>query len=59
MSAKSISFGSDARDRMIVGVDTLANAVKVTLGPKVEMLFWTNHLVHQELPKMVFQLQKK
>ena len=34
MSAKSISFGSDARDRMILGVDTLANAVKVTLGPK-------------------------
>ena len=34
MSAKSISFGSDARDRMITGVDTLANAVKVTLGPK-------------------------
>ena len=34
MSAKSISFGSDARDRMIAGVDTLANAVKVTLGPK-------------------------
>ena len=31
---KSISFGSDARDRMIAGVDTLANAVKVTLGPK-------------------------
>ena len=29
MSAKSISFGSDARDRMIAGVDTLANAVKV------------------------------
>ena len=34
MSAKSISFGSDARDRMIAGVDTLANAVKVTLGPR-------------------------
>ena len=34
MSAKSISFGSDARDRMIAGVDQLANAVKVTLGPK-------------------------
>ena len=34
MSAKKISFGSDARDLMIAGVDALANAVKVTLGPK-------------------------
>jgi chaperonin GroEL len=34
MSAKEIRFKSDARDRMIRGVDALANAVKVTLGPK-------------------------
>ena len=34
MSAKKISYGSDARDSMIAGVDALANAVKVTLGPK-------------------------
>ena len=34
MSAKKISYGSDARDLMISGVDALANAVKVTLGPK-------------------------
>ena len=34
MSAKKISYGSDARDLMIAGVDALANAVKVTLGPK-------------------------
>ena len=34
MSKKKISFGSDARDLMIAGVDALANAVKVTLGPK-------------------------
>ena len=34
MSAKKISFGSDARTQMIAGVDALANAVKVTLGPK-------------------------
>jgi len=34
MSAKKISFGSDARQQMIAGVDALANAVKVTLGPK-------------------------
>ena len=34
MSAKKISFGSEARTHMIAGVDALANAVKVTLGPK-------------------------
>ncbi len=34
MAAKEVKFGSDARERMLKGVDTLANAVKVTLGPK-------------------------
>ena len=34
MAAKDVKFGSDARARMMEGVDTLANAVKVTLGPK-------------------------
>ncbi|MFZ0495697.1 MAG: chaperonin GroEL [Methylocella sp.] len=34
MAAKEIRFSSDARDRMLRGVDILANAVKVTLGPK-------------------------
>ena len=34
MAAKEVKFASDARDRMMRGVDTLANAVKVTLGPK-------------------------
>ena len=34
MSAKDVKFSSDARDRMLRGVDILANAVKVTLGPK-------------------------
>ena len=34
MAAKDIQFGPDARDRMLRGVNTLANAVKVTLGPK-------------------------
>ncbi len=34
MSAKEIRFSSDARDRMLRGVDILNNAVKVTLGPK-------------------------
>ena len=34
MAAKEIKFETDARDRMLRGVNTLANAVKVTLGPK-------------------------
>ncbi len=34
MSAKEVRFGADARSRMLRGVDTLAEAVKVTLGPK-------------------------
>jgi len=34
MAAKEVRFSSDARDKMLRGVDTLANAVKVTLGPK-------------------------
>ncbi len=34
MAAKDVKFAGDARDRMLRGVDVLANAVKVTLGPK-------------------------
>jgi chaperonin GroEL len=34
MAAKDVKFSLDARDRMLRGVDILANAVKVTLGPK-------------------------
>src|SRR6204780_4569866 len=34
MAAKDVRFSSDARDRMLRGVETLNNAVKVTLGPK-------------------------
>ncbi|WP_075219878.1 chaperonin GroEL [Acuticoccus yangtzensis] len=34
MAAKEVKFSSDARDKMLRGVDILANAVKVTLGPK-------------------------
>ncbi|WP_407178364.1 chaperonin GroEL [Bradyrhizobium sp. STM 3562] len=34
MAAKDVKFSTDARDRMLRGIDILANAVKVTLGPK-------------------------
>ena len=34
MAAKEVKFHGDARERMLRGVDVLANAVKVTLGPR-------------------------
>ena len=34
MSAKDVRFSTDARDRMLKGINTLANAVTITLGPK-------------------------
>src|SRR5471032_2949679 len=34
MAAKDVKFSTDARDKMLHGVDILANAVRVTLGPK-------------------------
>src|SRR6201988_3571782 len=34
MAAKHVQFSTDARERMLRGINTLANAVKVTLGPK-------------------------
>ena len=34
MAAKEVKFGDSARERMVAGINTLANAVKVTLGPK-------------------------
>ena len=34
MAAKDVKFSTDARDKMVRGVNILADAVKVTLGPK-------------------------
>ena len=34
MSAKEIRFSTEAREKMLRGIDILANAVRVTLGPK-------------------------
>ena len=38
MSSKEVKFSDDARQRMLAGVNILANAVRVTLGPKGVML---------------------
>ena len=53
MAAKDVKFGSDARARMMEGVDTLANAVKVTLARKAGMWFWKKPLAPHGSPKMV------
>ena len=34
MSAKELKFSTEARDKILKGVNTLANAVRVTMGPK-------------------------
>lgn len=34
MAAKDVQFGNEVRQKMVNGVNTLANAVRVTLGPK-------------------------
>ena len=49
MAAKEVKFEIDARTRMLKGVDILANAVKVTLGPKGRNVVMTSPLVHHEL----------
>ena len=47
MAAKDVKFGVDARDRMLHGVDILANAVRVTLGPKGRNACWTSRTAHR------------
>jgi len=41
MAAKDVIFGGEARARMVEGVNILANAVKVTLGPKGPTWCWS------------------
>jgi len=59
MSAKDVKFGSEARDLMMSGVNTLANAVKVTLGPKGRNVVIDKSFGAHQLLKMVYQLLKK
>ena len=57
--AKQLLFDEDARHSMKRGIDALADAVKITLGPKGRNVVWIKVLVLHQLPKMVFLLQKK
>ena len=53
--AKIIKFDTEARSKMLTGVNTLANAVKVTLGPKGRNVVWLSLMELQEQQRMVFQ----
>ena len=46
MAAKDVRFSTEARDRMLKGVNTLADAVKVTLGPKGRNVVLDLSLIH-------------
>lgn len=57
--SKQLFFNIDARSKMKRGVDVLANAVKVTLGPKGRNVVLEKNLVHLLLQKTVLRLLKK
>jgi chaperonin GroEL len=57
--AKLIEYSVEARTGLKSGVDKLANAVKVTLGPKGRNVIIEKNSEHQLLLKMVLPLQKK
>jgi len=51
--SKEILFNIEARDQLKKGVDELANAVKITLGPKGRNVVIEKNLAHRTLQKMV------
>lgn len=51
--AKEIVYDVDARERLREGADALANAVKVTLGPKGRNVVIDKSLAHRALPRTV------
>ena len=57
--AKQLFFDIEARNKMKKGVDILANAVKVTLGPKGRNVVIEKKFGAPQLLKMVLLLQKK
>lgn len=52
MSAKEIKYSEKAREKIMKGVDTLANAVKLTLGPKGRNVLIEKSWGHPKLRKM-------
>ena len=59
MSAKEVKFGDSARKRMVAGVNVLADAVRVTLGPKGRNVVLRSLSALQPLLKTVYRLPKK
>jgi chaperonin GroEL len=59
MAAKDVKFGDSARQKMINGVNILADAVKVTLGPKGRNVVIDKALVLHTSLKMAYPLLKK
>ena len=57
--AKRIVFEEEARKSLLRGIDAVADAVKVTLGPKGRNVILQKKLVHLKSLTMVLQLQKK
>ena len=57
--AKIIKFDTEARSKMLTGVNTLANAVKVTLGPKGRNVVIQKSFGAPRSLKTVFRLLKK
>ena len=57
--AKILKFNEEARRALEAGVNKLADAVKVTLGPKVATLFLTKSSALRRSPMMVCRLLKK
>ena len=53
MSAKQINYSTESRDKLKAGVDALANAVKVTLGPKGRNVIIEKNSEHRQLRKTV------
>ena len=56
---KEVKFGSEARDAMLRGVDILADAVKVTLGPKGRNVVLDKSFGAPRTTKMVCRLPKR
>lgn len=59
MAAKDLQFGTEARTSILQGIDALAEAVKVTLGPKGRNVVIATVSVLPLSPKMVFLLLKQ
>ena len=59
MAAKIVQFNTDARDKMLRGVNVLANAVKVTLGPKGRNVVIQKSFGARARPRMACRSQKR